>query len=99
MTLLETHADILSSSDNHFISPHSNYSTKKKKKEEEERSRTMLDDLHLFIIARLKSISPSAALSVVLDPRTSFHLLFFHFFLPPSIPKGSHKTPENDVCK
>lgn len=32
MTLLETHADILSSSDNHFISPHSNYSTKKKKK-------------------------------------------------------------------
>lgn len=40
----------------------------------------MLDDLHLFIIARLKSISPSAALSVVLDPRTSFHLLFFHFF-------------------
>lgn len=97
MTLLETHADILSSLDNHFISPRSNYSTKKKK--EEERSRTVLDDLHLFIIARLKSISPSAALSVVLDPRTSFHLLFFHFFLPSSIPKGSHKTPENDVCK
>lgn len=49
-------------------------------KKEEERSRTTLDDLHLFLIARLKSISPSAALSVVLDPRTSFHLLFFPFF-------------------
>lgn len=54
----------------------------------------MLDDLHLFIIARLKSISPSAALSVVLDPRTSFHLLFFHFFFHPPFLKGAIKHPE-----
>lgn len=55
-------------------------------------STAALDDLHLFLIACLKSISPSAALSVALHPRLSFHLFIF-FLFPSSVPKGSYKTP------
>lgn len=54
----------------------------------------MLDDLHSGLIACLKSISPSAALSVVLYPDLSLHLLFFHFFLHPLFVKGAIKQPE-----
>lgn len=60
----------------------------------EKPSTAILDDLHLFLIVCLKSISPSAALSVVLYPHLSFHLLFFHFFLKPPFLKGAIKQPE-----
>lgn len=54
----------------------------------------MLDDLHLFLIACPKSISPPAALSVALYLHLSFHLLFFHFFFHPLVLRGAIKQPE-----
>lgn len=71
------HTETLLSSHHHYITQ-----TLEEKKHIE---RAMLDDLHLNLIARLKSISPSAALSVVLNPRLSFHL---YFSFSPSILRG-----------